>query len=76
MTLYRDEDGNLESDDFIPKLATDEDLIQRWKEGHESNFGTDSAMMIVMCANQLGKRGYSLNANETDWIKAAPDSQS
>ena len=87
MTIYRDDDGNLENDDFIPRVATDEDLIQPWKQAHKKLanqpvHGFDDAVMselailIVMCASQLGKRGYRLNADVTDWIKAAPDSQS
>ena len=77
MTLYRDENGNLESDDFIPRLATDEDLIQRWKQANNQlkalpvepkNIATDLAMMIVMCAAQLGKRGYTTTGDESDWV--------
>lgn len=69
MTLYRDEDDNLESDDFIPRLATDEDLINRWKAAHSNKpMDVEGAKMIVLCASELGKRGYTTNEDETDWV--------
>jgi hypothetical protein len=77
MTLYRDEDGNLESDDFIPRLASDEDLLERYRKAWKAaktDFNQEVAKMMLLCSIQLGQRGYRTNADESDWYK--PDNQS
>jgi hypothetical protein len=76
MTLYRDEDGNLESDDFIPRLATDEDLLERYRKAvkaAKSNFNEEVAKMLLLCSIELGKRGYRTNKDESDWYKPDGD---
>jgi hypothetical protein len=67
MTLYRDENGNLESDDFIPRLATDEDLLERYRKAFQQTrssqsrtmLNEDIAKMLLLCSIELGKRGYT-----------------
>jgi hypothetical protein len=79
MTLYRDEDGNLESDDFIPVLASDEDLLERYRKAvktAKSNFNEEVAKMLLLCSIELGRRGYRTNEKEDDWYKPDPDSES
>ena len=78
MTLYRDEDGNLQSDDFPPHLATDEDLLGRYRKAFRASKTSDLteeiAKMLFLCSAELGKRGFTTNADESDWLK--PDNQS
>jgi hypothetical protein len=72
MTLYRDEDGNLESDDFIPVVATDEDLLERYRKAWKAaktDFNEEVAKMMLLCSIELGKRGYTTNGKEDDWYK-------
>jgi len=81
MTLYRDEDGNLQSDDFIPHLATDEDLLERYRKAFKATktsgaLTEEIAKILFLCAVQLGKRGFTTNADESDWFKPDTDSQS
>lgn len=86
MTLFRDEDGNLQSEDFPPHLASDEDLLEHYRKAFEasrkespkmqSDVDVNIMMMLLLCSNELGKRGYSQNADGSDWFKPEPDSQS
>lgn len=72
MTLYRDEDGNLQSDDFIPHLASDEDLLERYRKAFKASktaFNEEIAKMFFLCSVELGRRGYTTNEDESDWIK-------
>lgn len=69
--LYRDEDGNLQSDDFIPYLASDEDLLERYRKAFKaakSNFNEGVAKILFLCSAELGHRGYTTNEDESDWI--------